>query len=105
MNVEEARKMADTALQQLAAALERGQSETLKTYLAAMGKFPRYSPNNVWLILSQRPGATSVAGYTCASREIWPVLRRKDLRAALVRTCRAIMPPHGTQTQVPRRAS
>ena len=64
MNVEEARHMAREKIEQLAAELERGQSETLRAYLAAMAKFPRYSPNNVWLILSQRPGATRVAGYT-----------------------------------------
>jgi hypothetical protein len=41
MNVEEARQMAKDKLEQLAAELERGQSETLKAYLAAMAKFPR----------------------------------------------------------------
>ena len=68
MKVEEARKVADTAIQQLAATLERGQSETLKAYLAAMAKFPRYSAHNVCLIMAQRPSATRVAGYTTWSR-------------------------------------
>ncbi len=63
MKIEEARKMADTALQQLGAELERGQSETLRAYLAAMGRFHRYSLRNALLIAAQRPGAQRVAGF------------------------------------------
>jgi antirestriction protein ArdC len=63
MNVEQARKLADSAIEQLATALEQGQSETLRVYLAAMGRFHRYSLNNVILIALARPGATQVAGF------------------------------------------
>src|SRR5437899_5164821 len=57
------RKMAEEALNRLSAALEAGRSDTLNQYLAAMGRFHRYSWGNVLLINSQRPGATQVAGF------------------------------------------
>src|SRR5216683_3082776 len=57
------RKMAEEALNRLSAALEAGSSETLNQYLAAMGRFHRYSWGNVLLITSQRPDATQVAGF------------------------------------------
>jgi hypothetical protein len=63
MEVEEARLTACRALEQLGAALERGQSEMLRTYLAAMGKFHRYSLRNALLITAQRPDAQRVAGF------------------------------------------
>ena len=47
------RKMAEEALNRLSAALEAGRSETLNQYLAAMGRFHRYSWGNVLLIDSQ----------------------------------------------------
>ena len=62
MNVEEARRIAKERIEQLAAELERGQSETFKTYLAAMAKLPSYSARNLLLILAQRPGARHCAG-------------------------------------------
>lgn len=77
MRVEEARTLVREKLEDLGRALERGQSETLKAYLAAMAKFPRYSAHNVWLILSQRPGATRVAGFTT-----WRRLGRQVKRGA-----------------------
>jgi antirestriction protein ArdC len=63
MNVENARRMAGEKLEQLATELEAGQSATLKTYLAAMAKVPRYSVNNLLLILAQRPDARQIAGF------------------------------------------
>ena len=57
------RKMAEEALNRLAAELEAGKSEALQNYLATMGRFHRYSWGNVLLIGSQRPTATHVAGY------------------------------------------
>ena len=63
MKVEQAKQIAETAIQQLAGSLERGHSEELRIYLAAMAKFPKYSFHNLMLILSQRPDATHVAGY------------------------------------------
>jgi hypothetical protein len=63
MSDEKVRKIAEDALNRLAAELQAGRSETLQSYLAAMGRFHRYSWNNALLIQSQRPTATRVAGY------------------------------------------
>ena len=60
---EKGRKLAEEALNRLSAELEAGRSEALKTYLATMGRFHRYSWGNVLLINSQRPTATNVAGF------------------------------------------
>lgn len=60
---EKARTVAEEALNRLSAELEAGKSEALKSYLAAMGRFHRYSWGNVLLINSQRPDATHVAGF------------------------------------------
>ena len=60
---EKATKVTEEALARLSAELEVGKSETLKTYLAAMGRFRHYSWNNVFLIAAQRPNATQVAGF------------------------------------------
>jgi len=57
------KRMASKALDELAMALDDGHSESLKAYLAMLGKFHRYSPGNVLLIHLQCPGATHVAGY------------------------------------------
>jgi antirestriction protein ArdC len=58
-----ARQIVDQAVEELAAELERGQSEALKRYLAFLGRFPRYSAGNTLLIWSQMPEATHVAGF------------------------------------------
>ena len=51
-------------LQQLEAGVEVIQtSEDFQRYLRTAATFHQYSPNNVLLILSQRPDATRVAGY------------------------------------------
>jgi antirestriction protein ArdC len=63
MKVEQAKQIASKAIEQLSEALERGHSETLRNYLAAMAKFHRYSLHNLILIVSQRPDATRVAGF------------------------------------------
>jgi antirestriction protein ArdC len=63
MSTDKARSIADDALRRLTAELEAGRSETLTQYLAAMGRFHRYSWNNAMLIHSQWPTATRVAGY------------------------------------------
>ncbi len=57
------RKMASQAVDELVAAVEAGKSEQLKAYLAAMGRFHRYSLGNQLLISFQRPDATRVTGY------------------------------------------
>ncbi|MDX2198758.1 MAG: ArdC-like ssDNA-binding domain-containing protein [Phycisphaerae bacterium] len=63
MKAEQAKKLADNALDTLAAALKAGKSESLTAYLAAMGRFHEYSWGNVMLIVSQKPDATHVAGF------------------------------------------
>lgn len=63
MKAEQAKKLADDALANLAAALEQGKSDGLTAYLAAMGRFHRYSFGNVMLILTQKSDATRVAGF------------------------------------------
>ncbi len=60
---EQAREIAERSLNELATQLEAGNSAQLTAYLAALGRFHRYSFNNVMLILSQRPDATHVAGF------------------------------------------
>jgi len=55
MKVERAKRVASKAIEELSQAPERGHSEKLKEYLAAMVRFHRYSLYNVMLIASQRP--------------------------------------------------
>src|SRR5262245_12831606 len=71
MKAEEAKKLADQALDNLLAALDAGKSDALATYLAAMGHFHDYSFGNVMLIVMQKPEATHVAGF-----QTWKRLRR-----------------------------
>jgi hypothetical protein len=77
MNLEQAKEVASKARQHLAENLAQGQSEVLRNYLAAMGKFHRYSASNVLLITTQRPEATRVAGY-----QAWRKLNRQVTRGA-----------------------
>jgi len=63
MKVEQAKQIVSKAIEELSQALERGHSEKLREYLAAMARFHRYSLHNLMLIVSQRPDATRVAGY------------------------------------------
>jgi len=53
MNTEQAKQLADNALNLLIEALEKGQSETFKRYLATMGRFHNYSFGNCLLIAAQ----------------------------------------------------
>jgi hypothetical protein len=77
MKVEQAKQIASKAIEQLSEALERGHSETLRNYLAAMAKFHRYSLHNLLLIVSQRPDATRVAGF-----HTWKQLGRNVMKGA-----------------------
>jgi len=63
MKVEQAKQIANNAIEQLRQALEAGHSEKLTQHLAAMARFHRYSLHNVMLIASQKPSATHVAGF------------------------------------------
>jgi hypothetical protein len=62
MNSENIKKVSNQAIKQLITALNEGRSETLTQYLAAIGRFRRYSLRNVMLIASQKPTATYVTG-------------------------------------------
>jgi antirestriction protein ArdC len=68
MKAEDAKKLADQALDDLTAALDAGKSDALMTYLAAMGRFHDYSFGNVMLIVTQKPQATHVAGFQAWKR-------------------------------------
>jgi antirestriction protein ArdC len=63
MNSENIKQITNQAIEQLITALNEGRSETLTQYLAAIGRFHRYSLRNVMLIASQKPTATHVAGF------------------------------------------
>jgi hypothetical protein len=63
MKAEQAKKIADQALNQLNEALKQGRSAELTHYLATMAKFHRYSFGNVLMIVCQKPDATHVAGF------------------------------------------
>lgn len=63
MKKEEARKLAEQGLAELHQALQNGHSETLTRYLNMMGRFHRYSFNNILLIARQCPDAVYVAGF------------------------------------------
>ena len=71
MNTDTVKQLCDEALQRLATALEEGHSEALKTYLATMSRFPKYSWGNVLLIFTQKPNASHVAGF-----QTWRKLKR-----------------------------
>src|SRR5437899_1964251 len=71
MTTEQAKNLSENAISKLMEALERGQSEALKTYLSVMSRFHKYSWGNCLLIYSQRPDATHVAGF-----HAWLKLRR-----------------------------
>jgi antirestriction protein ArdC len=63
MNLEQAKQLSENALNHLMTALEAGQSEALKNYLAVMSRFHSYSWGNCLMIHSQRPDSTRVAGF------------------------------------------
>lgn len=60
---EEVRERTSAAFEELAAALEQGQSEQLTAYLQTLSRFHHYSFGNCMLIALQRPEATQVAGF------------------------------------------
>lgn len=63
MKVEDVKQITNKALEELAAALEQGHSDTLTAYLKTMSRFSKYSLNNFFLIARQQPDACRVAGY------------------------------------------
>ena len=58
MNTQDAQALVDQGIQQL---IE--EPAAWEQWAQTYAKFPRYSPGNVLLIMSQRPDATMVAGY------------------------------------------
>jgi antirestriction factor ArdC-like protein len=63
MKSEQIKEITDRASEQLVAALNAGHTESLTSYLKAIGRFHRYSLYNVMLIASQKPNASYVAGF------------------------------------------
>ena len=63
MKSKEVKQLMDEAIEELTAALNAGHTEELARYLAAIGRFHRYSLHNVMLITLQKPTATHVAGF------------------------------------------
>ena len=61
-NTSTAQELISSSIQALVQALEAGHSDTLSSYLKAMGKFHNYSFGNILLIATQKPTATHVAG-------------------------------------------
>ena len=83
MKTEDAKILAESALETLTTQLESGRSAALTTYLAAMARFHRYSVNNVLLIQSQRPGAMRVAGFA-TWRQLGRFVRRGEKGIAIL---------------------
>jgi antirestriction protein ArdC len=83
MKADEAKSRTDKAFDELAAALEAGQSETLTKFLAAMARFHRYSFGNVLLLSMQRPDATQVAGFN-AWRKLGRHVKRGEKGLAII---------------------
>lgn len=63
MNRDDAHKLCEDSLAELANQLDSGQSDELKRFLDAVSTFHRYSYGNCLLIVNQRPTATLVAGF------------------------------------------
>lgn len=63
MKSEQIKEMTDRATEQLVAALQAGHSQALTAYLQTIGRFHRYSLNNVLLIALQKSNASYVAGF------------------------------------------
>lgn len=63
MKREDAMKIAEQKLQELAQALDQGRSQVLEDYLAAVARLHKYSFRNLMLITSQCPEAVHVAGF------------------------------------------
>lgn len=63
MNTDNAKTLAENALNSLVEAVEQGRSEAVTAYLETVSKFHNYSLGNQLLIAFQRPDATRVAGF------------------------------------------
>ncbi|QEG36142.1 ArdC-like ssDNA-binding domain-containing protein [Bythopirellula goksoeyrii] len=72
MKRDDAKKLSDVALEELAAQLAAGKSEELTKFLNTMSSFHNYSFGNCLLIVQQMPTATRVAGFRA-----WQKLNRQ----------------------------
>lgn len=63
MKKDDAMKLSETAMQELAVALAAGKSQQLVKYLDTMSSFHNYSFGNCMMIAKQCPTATQVAGF------------------------------------------
>lgn len=77
MTVSQTKGMVRQALDRLIVGLEAGQSHQLKAYLSAMARFHAYSLGNVFLIRSQFPQASRVAGF-CTWQSMGRYVRRGE---------------------------
>jgi hypothetical protein len=95
MHADTLKTLTTNALERLATLLDEGHSETLTALLTTMARFHRYSRHNVWLIASQCPTATRVAGFHTwrglgrfvrkgekGIAILAPIVTRKDARGA-----------------------
>jgi antirestriction protein ArdC len=91
MNADDLTQVTTDALDRLAALLDAGHSDQLTALLKTMGRFHRYSFNNICLITNQYPAATRVAGFhtwlalgRCVRKGekgiaiLAPIVRRRD---------------------------
>jgi hypothetical protein len=77
MKVEQAKQIANKAIEELVATLNANPSEALTSYLKTVAKFHKYSFNNILLIAMACPQATHVAGF-----HTWRTLGRHVKRGA-----------------------
>jgi len=95
MHADALKTLTSDALDRLATLLDEGHSESLTALLTTMARFHRYSWHNVWLIASQCPTATRVAGFHAwrglgrfvrkgekGIAILAPIVARKDARTA-----------------------
>ncbi len=93
MKSEQVKQITNTAIEQLIAALNEGRSETLTQYLAAIGRFHRYSLRNVMLIASQKANGDA-RGWVSHLAQAWAI--REEGREGY-RDHRASCPPQGSR--------
>ena len=87
MTREDAKAKISDGLKRLHDALAEGRSEELEQYLTTMGRFHRYSFNNIMLILIQNPDATHVAGFH-AWKKLGRTVKKGESGIAIVAPCR-----------------
>jgi antirestriction protein ArdC len=87
MTREEAKAKIGDGLKRLNEALAEGRSGDLERYLKTMGRFHRYSFNNIMLILIQNPDATHVAGFH-AWKKFGRKVKKGESGIAIVAPCR-----------------